>query len=560
MGKRILVVGGVAGGASCAARARRLCEEAEIVIFDRGPYVSFANCGLPYFVGDVIQDEKKLLVASAELFKTRFRIEVRTENEVMAIDRDRCEIVVKRLASGEVYREKYDALVLSPGAAPIRPVLPGIDLPGIFVLRTIPDSRRIRSWIEGRKIERAVVVGGGLVGLEMSENLASRGIQVTVIEMLDQVLPPLDPEMAEPVQQHLLRHGVSLHLRDAVAGFSQKDGGSLEVETRSGSKFPADLVILSIGVRPETKLAKEAGLEIGGRGGIRVDDAMRTSDPRIWAVGDAVETRDVITGEWNVVPLAGPANRQGRVAADSICGRPAHFRGVQSTAVCGLFGLTIATTGANEKTLRRVGLRYERIYLHPGHHVGYYPGAKPIHMKVLFSAEDGRVLGAQAVGQQGAEKRIDVIAMAIQKHATVFDLEEAELCYAPQFGAAKDPVNMAGMIAANVLRGDVPVARWEALPETEAMVLDVREPAEFAAGHVEGAINVPLPQIRDRLNELPREREIWLYCGVGQRSYYASRILLQHGFKVRNMPGGFKTYGHFRPYLSLTPAGVSGQD
>ncbi|MBZ5627339.1 MAG: FAD-dependent oxidoreductase, partial [Acidobacteriia bacterium] len=481
MGKRILVVGGVAGGASCAARARRLCEEAEIVIFDRGPYVSFANCGLPYFVGDVIQDEKKLLVASAELFKTRFRIEVRTENEVMAIDRDRCEIVVKRLASGEVYREKYDALVLSPGAAPIRPVLPGIDLPGIFVLRTIPDSRRIRSWIEGRKIERAVVVGGGLVGLEMSENLASRGIQVTVIEMLDQVLPPLDPEMAEPVQQHLLRHGVSLHLRDAVAGFSQKDGGSLEVETRSGSKFPADLVILSIGVRPETKLAKEAGLEIGGRGGIRVDDAMRTSDPRIWAVGDAVETRDVITGEWNVVPLAGPANRQGRVAADSICGRPAHFRGVQSTAVCGLFGLTIATTGANEKTLRRVGLRYERIYLHPGHHVGYYPGAKPIHMKVLFSAEDGRVLGAQAVGQEGAEKRIDVIAMAIQKHATVFDLEEAELCYAPQFGAATDPVNMAGMLAANVLRGDGPVARWEALPETDAMVLDVREPAEFAA-------------------------------------------------------------------------------
>jgi NADPH-dependent 2,4-dienoyl-CoA reductase/sulfur reductase-like enzyme/rhodanese-related sulfurtransferase len=559
MDKRILVVGGVAGGASCAARVRRLCEEAEIIIFDRGPYVSFANCGLPYYVGNVIQDEKKLLVASAELFKTRFRIDVRTENEVMAIDRDQCEIIVKRLATGEVYREKYDALLLSPGASPIRPALPGIDLPGIFVLRTIPDSRRIRSWIEGRKIERAVVVGGGLVGLEMSENLASRGIQVTVIEMLNQVLPPLDPEMAEPVQEYLRQKGVSLHLQDAVAGFVQDSRGGLEVQTRSGSSFPADLVILSIGVRPETKLAKEAGLAIGDRGGIRVDDAMRTSDPRIWAVGDAVETRDVVTGEWNVVPLAGPANRQGRVAADSICGRPAHFRGVQSTAVCGLFGLTIATTGANEKALRRAGLPYERIYLHPGHHVGYYPGAQPIHMKVLFSSQDGRVLGAQAVGQEGAEKRIDVIAMAIQKNATVFDLEEAELCYAPQFGAAKDPVNMAGMIAGNVLRGDVPVASWQALPESRSMLVDVREPSEYAAGHIEGALNVPLPQIRDRLNELPQDREIWLYCGVGQRSYYALRILRQHGFNVRNLSGGFKTYGYFRPHLSVALHPVGGQ-
>ncbi len=559
MQKRILVVGGVAGGASCAARVRRLSEEAEIIIFDRGPYVSFANCGLPYYVGNVIQDEKKLLVASAELFKTRFRIDVRTENEVIAIDRERREIEVKRLLTGETYGEKYDALVLSPGAAPIRPTLPGIDLPGVFVLRTIPDSRRIRSWIEERKVGSAVVVGGGLVGLEMAENLASRGIAVTVVEMLDQVLPPLDPEMAEPVQQHLVKHGVALRLRDAVAGFSQESGGSLEVQTRSGSKFPADLVILSIGVRPEIKLAKEAGLIIGERGGIRVDDAMRTSDPRIWAVGDAVETRDALTGEFNVVPLAGPANRQGRVAADSICGRAAAFRGVQSTTVCGVFGLTVAATGANEKTLRRVGMKYERIYLHPGHHVGYYPGAKPIHMKLLFSPEDGRVLGAQAAGQEGVEKRIDVIAMAIQKQATVFDLEEAELCYAPQFGAAKDPVNMAGMIAANVMRGDVPLAPWEAIAETKALVLDVRDPSEFTAGHIEGAVNIPLPQLRDRLHELPREREIWLYCVVGQRSYYALRILLQHGLKARNLPGGIKTYGHFRARLSPAapvPAGA----
>ena len=548
--KRILIVGGVAGGASCAARLRRLSEAAEIIIFDRGPYVSFANCGLPYYVGNVIQDEKKLLVASAELFKTRFKIEVRTENEVQAIDRDRSEIVVKRLSAGETYREKYDALVLSPGASPIRPPLPGIDLPGIFVLRTIPDSRRIRSWIQEHNVERAVVVGGGLVGLEMAENLGSRGISVTVVEMLDQVLPPLDPEMAEPVQQHLREHGIEIHLRDGVAGFYHGSDGKLEVHTKSGLKFPADLVVLSIGVRPETKLAKETGLAIGERGGIRVDEAMRTSDAKIWAVGDAVETQDVITGEWSVVPLAGPANRQGRIAADAICGRPAHFRGVQSTAVCGLFGLTIATTGANEKTLRRVGMQYERIYLHPGHHVGYYPGAKPIHMKVLFTAGEGRILGAQAVGHEGAEKRIDVIAMAIQKKATVFDLEEAELCYAPQFGAAKDPVNMAGMIAGNVLRGDVPLANWEDLAQTIATIVDVRDASEFAAAHIEGAVNIPLSQIRDRLNELPLVGELWLYCGVGQRSYYATRVLLQHGFKVRNLSGGFKTYGQFRARLA----------
>lgn len=555
MAKRVLVVGGVAGGASCAARVRRLDEDAEIIIFDRGPYVSFANCGLPYYVGNVIQDEKKLLVASAELFKTRFRIEVRTENEVTAIDRQRREIEVKRLQTGEVYREKYDALVLSPGAAPIRPNLPGIDLPGIFVLRTIPDSRRIRSWIEERKVEQAVVVGGGMIGLEMSENLASRGVKVTIVEMLDQVLPPLDAEMATPVQEHLAKNGIGLQLRDAVAGFAQTSDGRLEVQTQSGARLAADLVILSIGVRPENKLAKDAGLEIGGRGGIRVDDSMRTSDPAIWAVGDAVETRDLITGEWNVAPLAGPANRQGRIAADAICGRTARFRGVQTTAVCGVFNLAIATTGANEKTLRRLGMAYEKIYLHPGHHVSYYPGAKQIHMKLLFSVPDGRVLGAQAVGQEGVEKRIDAIAMTIQENATVFDLEEAELCYAPQFGAAKDPVNMAGMIAANVLRGDLPVARWEEVPETPAMVVDVREPSEFAAGHVEGAVNIPLGQIRDRLSEFARDREIWLYCGVGQRSYYALRILKQRGFSVRNLPGGFKTYGHFRPYLAAKAAG-----
>ena len=550
MAKRILVVGGVAGGATCASRVRRLAEDAEIVVFDRGPYVSFANCGLPYYVGNVIEDEKKLLLASAELFKARFNIEVRTENEVLSIDRERREIEVKRLQTGEVYHEAYDALVLSPGATPIQPALPGADLPGIFVLRTIPDSRQIRSWIEDRKVERAVIVGGGLVGLEMAENLARRGIGVTVVEMLDQVLAPLDPEMAEPVQEHLTKNGVTLHLADPLAGFEQSSSGGLVVKTKSGARLSAELVILSIGVRPETKLAKESGLEIGDRGGIRVDEQMRTSDPNIWAVGDAVETRNIVTGEWGVVPLAGPANRQGRVAADSICGRNSKFRGVQATAVCGLFGLTIATTGANEKTLRRLGIAgYEKIYLHPAHHVGYYPGASPIHMKLLFSSDGGRILGAQAFGEQGVEKRIDVIAMAMQNGASVFDLEEAELCYAPQFGAAKDPVNMAGMIASNVLRGDAAMADWESLSTTKALVVDVRDAEEFAAGHIPGAINLPLPQLRTRLNELPRDREIWVNCVVGQRAYYALRLLRQRGFTVKNLSGGITTYRQFERRL-----------
>jgi NADPH-dependent 2,4-dienoyl-CoA reductase/sulfur reductase-like enzyme/rhodanese-related sulfurtransferase len=529
---------------------RRQAEQDEIVILERGRYVSFANCGLPYYVGNIIQDEKKLLVASAELFRTRFNIEVRTDSEVISINRESREIAVKRLLTGEVYHEKYDALVLSPGATPIRPELPGIDLPGIFCLRTIPDSRSIRSWIEERKVERAVIVGGGLVGLEMAENLVARRISVTVVEMLDQVLPPLDPEMAEPVQEHLSKNGVSLHLSDALAGFEQSSAGGVVVKTKSGVRLPADLVVLSIGVRPETALAKDAGLTIGERGGIRVDEQMRTSDPNIWAVGDAVETRNFVTGEWGLVPLAGPANRQGRVAADSICEQEAYFRGVQGTAVCGLFGLTVATTGANEKTLRRLGIpAYQKIYLHPGQHVAYYPGASPIHMKLLFAVDDGRILGAQALGREGVEKRIDVIAMAIQNGASVFDLEEAELCYAPQFGAAKDPINMAGMIAANVLRGDVSLAEWEALPSTEALLVDVRQPDEFDAGHIEGAINLPLPQLRSRLAELPRDREIWLNCGVGQRSYYALRVLLQYGFRAKNLSGGFTTYRAFHPLL-----------
>jgi NADPH-dependent 2,4-dienoyl-CoA reductase/sulfur reductase-like enzyme/rhodanese-related sulfurtransferase len=545
MGKRVLIVGGVAGGASCAARLRRLDESAEIILFDRGDHVSFANCGLPYFVGDVISEERNLVVSSPQIFRQRFNIEVRTRHEVTAIDRAARTIRVRALDEpGQLAKdESYDALVLSPGAAPIRPPISGIDLPGIFAVRTIPDSVRIRSWIEQRQPTHAVVVGGGFIGLEMAENLARRGLQVTVLEKLTQVMPPLDPEMAYPVQQHLTNHGVELKLGDGLQSFASEGSGGLRVHTESGAGLPADLVILSIGVRPETTLARDAGLSLGGRGGIAVDRQLRTSDPHIWAVGDAIEVIDVLTGQEMIVPLAGPANRQGRIAAESICGRERTFRGVQATAVVGVFGLTVATTGASEKGLRRAGVTaFERIYLHPGHHAGYYPGATPIHLKLLFSISDGRILGAQAVGLEGVEKRVDIIATAIQMRATVRDLAEAELCYAPQFGGAKDPVNLAGMIAVNHLDGLMPLADWQALGTSGAVLVDVREPEEYARGHIPGARNLPLSVLRQRYRELPTDRQLSLYCGVGQRAYYAARFLNLNGYRAANLSGGFATY------------------
>ncbi|OYQ63452.1 CoA-disulfide reductase [Pseudanabaena sp. SR411] len=539
--KRILIIGGNAGGASCGARARRLSETAEIIVFEQGSFVSFANCGLPYYIGDVITDEKKLLVANVDLFRDRFNIDVRLENEVMAIDREAMQITVKNHQTGVVYQESYDALVLAIGAAPIRPPLAGIDLKGIFVVRTIPDSRQIRAWIDDHHVKRAVIVGGGFIGLEMAENLVNRGVEVTLIESQSQVMSPLDPEMVVAVQEKMRSHHVNLVLGDSVSKFERNNDG-LSVTTKSGAIHAADIVILGIGVRPETALAKAAGLEIGDRGGIRVNEQMQTSDRHIWAVGDAVEVKDFVTGEWILIPLAGPANRQGRIAADVICHRDSTFRGVQGTSVCGAFGLTIASMGVNEKTLKRLGWEYEKVYLHPIHHAGYYPNAKPIDLKLLFSKQDGRILGAQAVGEEGVEKRIDAIAIAMQMGGTVFDLEEAELCYAPQYGSAKDPVNMAGMIAANFLRDDAPLVHWEQLSDLDGrLLLDVRGVDEFEAGHSLGAVNIPLPQLRDRLNELNPEQEIWVYCQVGQRAYYATRILRLNGFKTYNLSGGFKT-------------------
>jgi NADPH-dependent 2,4-dienoyl-CoA reductase/sulfur reductase-like enzyme/rhodanese-related sulfurtransferase len=541
--RRVLIVGGVAGGASCAARLRRLDEAAEIVVFDRGPYVAFANCGLPYFVGDVIADERALLVSSPERFQERFNVAVRINTDVVGVEPAVRAIRVHDLHTGVTRTERYDALVLSPGAAPIRPPLPGVDLPGVFAVRNIPDSRRIRSWIADRRAGTAVIVGGGFIGLEMVENLIHRGLSVTVLEKLPQVMPPLDPEVAVPLMEHLIAKGVHLHLGDGLARIEPEADGRLIVVAESGASFPTDLVILALGVRPETQLAKAAGLQIGARGGIVVDAQMRTSDPQIWAVGDVVEVPDVMTGQDTVLPLAGPANRQGRVAAESIAGRATQFRGIQATAVVGVLGLTVASTGASEKGLRRAGVTgFEKVYLHPGHHAGYYPGARPIHLKLLFSVPDGRILGAQAIGLEGVEKRIDVIATAIQFRGTVHDLAEAELCYAPQFGAAKDPVNLAGMLAENVLNGDMPVADWLQLDRTDALVVDVREPDEFAGGHIPNAINLPLSQMRDRYAELPANREIWTCCGVGQRAYFATRFLAQHGYRSRNLSGGYATY------------------
>ena len=547
--KRVLIVGGVAGGAACAARLRRLDEHAEIVIFDRGPYVSFANCGLPYFVGGIIEEEKSLLVADEALFLERFNIQVHTRTEVLSIDRENKSIEVANLASGEKRTEAYDALVLSPGASPLRPPLPGIDLPGIFTLRSIPDSRLIRNWIDERQAKRAVVIGGGFIGLELAENLAHRNIAVTVVEMLDQVMPPLDPEIAAFVEERLRNQGVALALGDGVAGFEANPDGRLIVKTQSGSVHQADLVILAIGVRPETALSKSSGLKIGSRGGIQVDEHMQTSDPSIWAVGDAVEVKDWNSGQDSLVPLAGPAARQGRIAADVICGRSSRFRGVQGTAICGVFGLQVAATGSSEKALVRAGdTDFEKVYLHPTQHAGYFPGAKRMHLKLLFRKSDGRILGAQAVGEEGVDRRIDVIAMGIQKEGTVYDLEEAELCYAPQFGGAKDAVNFAGMIAANVLRGDLPLVHWSEPTTPDTILLDVRDPDEFKSGHADGAVNIPVNMLRHRLEDLPRAKDLRVYCAIGQRGYIATRILMQNGFSVRNLSGGWITAGYMKKF------------
>ncbi len=509
---KIIIVGGVAGGASCAARLRRLDEKAEILMVEKGPYVSYANCGLPYHVGGVIEKESSLLVSNEKTFKMMFNIEVLINCEAIEILPKEKTIKLRDVKTGDVTIHAYDKLVLAPGAVAVRPPLPGIDLPGIFHVRTVPDARAINEWIEKgnpflagiyrysgfqavKPKTRAVVVGGGFIGLETAENLIHRGFEVTLLQNSDHVLTPLDPENSSIVESLLKRNGIRLAMNDAVVGFKPAKNGGVDVETKSGKIYPADMVILAIGVRPDTTLAKTAGLEIGERGGIRVDEHMRTSNPDIFAVGDAVEVKDWVTGEWALIALAGPANRQGRIAADVIAGRDSRYRGTQGTSIIGLFGGTAAWTGASEKTLNRIGdTDYEKIYLYPNSHAGYYPGAKPIAMKVIFRKSDGRLLGAQALGMDGVDKRISAFAAFLQMGATIYDLEEAELCYAPQFGSAKDPVNFAGMIAADVLRGDQPISHWNEVKS--GFILDVREPMELAVENVPGAVNIPLGQLR----------------------------------------------------------------
>jgi NADPH-dependent 2,4-dienoyl-CoA reductase/sulfur reductase-like enzyme/rhodanese-related sulfurtransferase len=560
---KVIIVGGVAGGASCAARLRRLDERAEILMVERGPYVSYANCGLPYHVGGVIEHESSLLVANERIFREQFAVDCRTGCEVVGISAADKTVELCDVATGSVSVETYDKLVLSPGAASIHPALPGIDLPGIFEVRTVPDARVIREWIERgtsflagmehysgfqtvRPHRRAVVVGGGFIGLEMAENLVQRDFDVTVVETADQLLAPLDAEYGRLVADFLGLHGVRVIVGDGVAGFEKAEEDTLVVSTQSGASYPADLVILALGVRPDTTLAAMANVEIGQLGGIRVDEHMRTSDRDIFAVGDAVEVKDFVTGEWSLIALAGPANRQARIAAEVIAGRDSAFRGTQGTAIVGLFGSAVAWTGANEKTLQSLGdTDYEKVYLYPNSHAGYYPGAKPIAMKVLFRQSDGRLLGAQAVGEDGVDKRISDIALAIQMGATVYDLEEAELCYSPPYGSAKDPINFAGMVAAAVLRGDMPVSHWGT--DDQALLLDVREKPELAVETIPGAVNIPLGGLRSRLDELPRDRQIHVVCRSGQRAYYATRILLQNGFDAKVRSGGLLSHAILAP-------------
>ena len=553
---KLIIVGGVAGGASAAARARRLSEDADILLFERGPDVSFANCGLPYYVGGEIVDRNKLLVTTPERLRTRFRLDVRTRCSVESIDRADMTVRIRDLVSGREYDESYDKLILAPGAAPLRPPIPGIDLPGIFTLRNLQDVDRIKERID-HGTRQAVVVGAGFIGLELVENFVRRGIATTVVELQDQVLPPFDKEMTTPIAEHLAAKGVTLLLGQSAEAFEPAADG-LSVRLKSGQRLPAQLVILGVGVRPENKLAVDAGLEVGPRGGIRVNEHLQTSDPDIYAVGDAIEVKDFVTGDPTQVPLAGPANRQGRLAADHIFGRAARYRGTQGTAIVRVFDLTAAMTGASEKALRRANRSYRKVYVHPASHAGYYPGAQAMTIKLLFDPHSGKVLGAQAIGGDGGgvDKRIDVLAIAIQAGMTVFDLEEMELAYSPQYGSAKDPINMAGFVAAGLVRGDHPQIAMDAILAAAAkerpFLLDVRTPAEFAAGHIPEATNIAVDELRSRLAELPRNREIAVYCQVGQRGYLATRILLQAGIAARNLGGGYKTYLLFNPGVRST--------
>jgi NADPH-dependent 2,4-dienoyl-CoA reductase/sulfur reductase-like enzyme/rhodanese-related sulfurtransferase len=543
---KIIIVGGVAGGATTAARLRRMNEQAEILLFERGQYISYANCGLPYYIGEVITDRDHLFVQTPEGFAARFRIDVRIRSEVTGIDRKAKRVTVTDLKTNRMYEESYDKLVLSPGAEPVKPPIPGIDLDGIFTVRNVPDTDRIKKYIERNNVRRALIVGAGFIGLEMAENLHRRGILVTIVEMADQVMTPLDFEMAAEVHQHLKAKNVEFYLKEAVTAFESRLG-RLVARLSGGKELQVDLVILGVGVRPDSALAREAGLEIGERGGIKVDEFLQTSDPDVYALGDAIEFPHPLLGKPMSIYLAGPANKQGRIVADNIVlGNKRRYRGSIATAIAKVFDLTVAATGLSEKALRAEGIPFVCSITHSASHAGYYPDAQPTSLKIVFGPEDGRLFGAQIVGYKGVDKRVDMIATVLKQGGTVYDLQEIEHAYAPPFSSAKDPVNIAGFVAENIIGGLVKIVHWHELNEEElsrSFILDVREVEEYKLGKIEGAENIPLNSLRNRLKELPRERRIIVYCAAGLRAYLACRILSQNGFsEVYNLSGGYKTY------------------
>lgn len=544
MSKKVIVVGGVAGGASCVARLRRLDEDAEVTLVERGPHVSYANCGLPYHIGGVIPERDALFVQTPEGLTSRFNLTVKTLTEAVRIDRQKRTVTLRDLQSGEEREQGYDYLVLSPGAEPIKPPVEGIDLPGVFALRNVPDLDRIMGFLSERKVERAVVVGSGYIGVEVAENLVHRGVGVTIVEKLPQVVPFLDVEMSAFLANELALHKVGLRLGNGLQAIT-KTGQGLKVHLGSGEALEADLVIMAVGVRPETRLAREAGLELGASGAIKVDAQMRTSDPQIFAVGDAVEVKDRLTGQLTRMPLAGPANRQGRLAAEVIAGRKVEYRGAYNTSIVKVFDQVAASVGLSERAAKQLGLAHRVVWVPGSSHAGYYPGASPLTLKLLFAPDTGKILGAQAIGREGADKRVDVLATAIAGGLTVYDLEVMDFAYAPPFSSAKDPVNHAASVAAGMLRGDHPSIGWSELAEAQrqgALLLDVREPDEVACGAFPGALNIPLGALRLRLGELPKDRKIVVACQAGLRGYVGLRILLQRGFDAVNLLGGYKLW------------------
>ncbi|WP_061034710.1 MULTISPECIES: FAD-dependent oxidoreductase [Vibrio] len=560
---KIVIIGGVAGGASAAARARRLSEDAEIIMFERGPFVSFANCGLPYHIGGDIQERSKLLLQTPESFLARFNVDVRVMNEVVSINRQDKTVTVNNLLDGFEYQESYDFLLLSPGAGPVVPPIPGIDNPLTHSLRNIPDMDRIIKTIETNKVEHATVVGGGFIGLEMMEAFHQLGVKTTLVEMADQVMTPVDREMAGFAHAEIREKGIDLRLGVALSSVEyianqsvanneageddthQHLQGKLTLSLNNGDQLDTDILIMAIGVRPETKLAQEAGLQIGALGGIYTNEYMQSSDPSIYAVGDAVEEKDFVTGEQTLVPLAGPANRQGRMAADNMLGRQETYQGTQGTAICKIFDLAVASTGKNEKQLKRENIAYEKVYVHTASHASYYPGAETVSFKMLFDPLTGKILGAQAVGKDGVDKRIDVMAVAQRAGMTVEQLQHLELTYAPPYGSAKDVINQAAFVANNIIKGDATAIHFDEIDNLSEnqVLLDVRNPGELeSVGFIKGAINIPVDQLRQRMNELPKDKEIVIYCQVGLRGNVAYRQLVNSGFKARNLLGGYRTY------------------